>query len=31
MNVRSSGSEVNEEIVISLNSMLPLVGGFSIC
>jgi hypothetical protein len=31
MTVRSSGSEVNEEIVILLRSMLALVGGFLIC
>ena len=31
MNVRSSGSEVNEEVMISLDSMLALVGSFLIC
>jgi hypothetical protein len=31
MTFRSSGSEVKDEIVMSLRSMLALVGSFSIC
>jgi hypothetical protein len=31
MTVRSSGSEVKDEIMMSLGSMLALSGGFSIC